>query len=105
MPAPSMFQYQMNGQNAILHTNLAQGLVGDATQDGQPLDELADVVGQLSLAENDEIRYHGRSSGLYLISDSSQFKRPYWTFRPSAPLDRAQCVSRITSSSAAIHLS
>ncbi|KAI5480235.1 hypothetical protein MNV49_001566 [Pseudohyphozyma bogoriensis] len=45
--------------------------------------ELADVVGQLSLNENAEVRYHGRSSGLYLISKSARYKDFFWQF-PSA---------------------
>ncbi|KDE03870.1 hypothetical protein MVLG_05692 [Microbotryum lychnidis-dioicae p1A1 Lamole] len=47
------------------------------------MSELADVVGQLSLNENSEVRYHGRSSGLYLISKSARYKDFFWSF-PSA---------------------
>ncbi|GAA5902640.1 hypothetical protein JCM8208_007026 [Rhodotorula glutinis] len=55
-----------------------------ATQSpSEPLTELADVVGQLSLNENAEVRYHGRSSGLYLIAKSQRFKEFFWRF-PSA---------------------
>ncbi|GAA5936055.1 uncharacterized protein JCM15063_002694 [Sporobolomyces koalae] len=50
---------------------------------GGPEDELADVVGQLSINENEEVRYHGRSSGLYLISKSQRFRDFFWQF-PSA---------------------
>ncbi|GAA5998630.1 uncharacterized protein JCM10292_007114 [Rhodotorula paludigena] len=49
----------------------------------EPMSELADVVGQLSLNENAEVRYHGRSSGLYLISKSQRFRDFFWQF-PSA---------------------
>ncbi|GAA5887204.1 hypothetical protein JCM6882_002448 [Rhodosporidiobolus microsporus] len=49
----------------------------------EPLTELADVVGQLSLNENAEVRYHGRSSGLYLIAKSQRFRNFFWQF-PSA---------------------
>lgn len=45
-----------------------------------PMSELADVVGQLSLDENKEVRYHGRSSGLYLISKSARYKDFFWRF-------------------------
>ncbi|GAA6061791.1 hypothetical protein JCM10212_004847 [Sporobolomyces blumeae] len=48
-----------------------------------PDSELADVIGQLSLNENEEVRYHGRSSGLYLISQSRRFRDFFWQF-PSA---------------------
>jgi hypothetical protein len=56
--------------------------------------ELADVVGQLSLDENDEVRYHGRSSGLYLISASQRYKDFFWQFPkpglwPVAPIRRS----------------
>ncbi|KWU41105.1 hypothetical protein RHOSPDRAFT_13191, partial [Rhodotorula sp. JG-1b] len=46
----------------------------------EPLTELADVVGQLSLNENAEVRYHGRSSGLYLISKSRRYRDFFWHF-------------------------
>ncbi|GAA6052521.1 hypothetical protein JCM3770_003807 [Rhodotorula araucariae] len=60
------------------------GADGNKVQSPQePLTELADVVGQLSLNENAEVRYHGRSSGLYLISKSQRFKEFFWRF-PSA---------------------
>ncbi|GAA6042703.1 hypothetical protein JCM8097_003755 [Rhodosporidiobolus ruineniae] len=49
----------------------------------EPMNELADVVGQLSLNENAEVRYHGRSSGLYLIAKSKRFREFFWQF-PSA---------------------
>lgn len=59
----------------IPHTGYAP-----ATGDGPPtqLSELADVVGQLSLNEGGEIRYHGRSSGLYLISESQRYRDFFW---------------------------
>ena len=50
------------------------------TQQQGPMSELADVVGQLSLDENREVRYHGRSSGLYLISKSARYKDFFWRF-------------------------
>ncbi|POW03080.1 hypothetical protein PSTT_11339 [Puccinia striiformis] len=58
------------------------------------ISELADVVGQLSLDENDEVRYHGRSSGLYLISASQRYKDFFWHFPkpgfwPVAPIRRS----------------
>ncbi|GAA5843186.1 hypothetical protein JCM11251_001678 [Rhodosporidiobolus azoricus] len=49
----------------------------------ESMTELADVVGQLSLNENAEVRYHGRSSGLYLIAKSQRFRNFFWQF-PSA---------------------
>ncbi|GAA5880402.1 hypothetical protein JCM3774_006436, partial [Rhodotorula dairenensis] len=53
--------------------------VGEAATN-EPLTELADVVGQLSLNENAEVRYHGRSSGLYLISKSQRYRDFFWHF-------------------------
>ncbi|GAA6023010.1 hypothetical protein JCM10207_002039 [Rhodosporidiobolus poonsookiae] len=65
-----------------------EGIVGSSKGKGEeerdtPLSELADVVGQLSLNENAEVRYHGRSSGLYLISNSQRYRNFFWNF-PSA---------------------
>lgn len=57
-----------------------------------PLSELADVIGQLSLDENKEVRYHGRSSGLYLISKSSRYQDFFWRFPKAGvwpPIDRS----------------
>ncbi|KAA1086544.1 hypothetical protein PGT21_002767 [Puccinia graminis f. sp. tritici] len=64
------------------------------------ISELADVVGQLSLDENDEVRYHGRSSGLYLISASQRYKDFFWHFPkpgfwPVAPIRRSPTSSYI----------
>ncbi|WAR62885.1 hypothetical protein PtB15_15B473 [Puccinia triticina] len=64
------------------------------------ISELADVVGQLSLDENDEVRYHGRSSGLYLISASQRYKDFFWHFPkpgfwPVAPIRRSPTTSYI----------
>ncbi|GAA5966610.1 hypothetical protein JCM3765_005674 [Sporobolomyces pararoseus] len=56
---------------------------GGGTATEGPDNELADVIGQLSLNENEEVRYHGRSSGLYLISKSQRFRDFFWQF-PSA---------------------
>ncbi|POY73114.1 hypothetical protein BMF94_3852 [Rhodotorula taiwanensis] len=59
----------------------------------EPLTELADVVGQLSLNENAEVRYHGRSSGLYLISKSQRYRDFFWHFPSSTfwpPLEGLQ---------------
>ncbi|BGP06376.1 fungal-specific transcription factor domain-containing protein [Rhodotorula toruloides] len=61
----------------------AQGEGNVHQSPAEPLTELADVIGQLSLNENAEVRYHGRSSGLYLISKSQRFRDFYWQF-PSA---------------------
>ena len=51
-----------------------------AGQQGGPLSELADVVGQLSLDDNREVRYHGRTSGLYLVSKSARYRDFFWRF-------------------------
>ncbi|GAA5993685.1 hypothetical protein JCM10908_002295 [Rhodotorula pacifica] len=66
--------------------------VGEAATN-EPLTELADVVGQLSLNENAEVRYHGRSSGLYLISKSQRYRDFFWHFPSSTywpPLEGLQ---------------
>lgn len=47
--------------------------------------EISDVVGQLSINESTEICYHGRSSGLHLISKSHRHKDFFWHFpKPDA---------------------
>lgn len=63
--------------STINHTGFAGS--GMSTT-GEALTELSDVVGQLSLNEHSEIRYHGRSSGLYLISDSQRYQNFFWQF-------------------------
>lgn len=56
-------------------------------------DRLADVYGQLSLNEWQEVRYHGRTSGLYLIANSEHFKDFFWRLPnngvwPYQPVDK-----------------
>ncbi|KAH8924892.1 hypothetical protein BT69DRAFT_1332618 [Atractiella rhizophila] len=59
----------------------AAAAAGDPDESGMVvMNELSDVVGQLSLNENAEVRYHGRSSGLYLISKSSRYRDFFWQF-------------------------
>jgi hypothetical protein len=102
--APSVFCFQNgNGGQTIPHTGTATYHLTDSAASMAPdqeepkeMSELADVVGQLSLDENvryiyatnaagttvpevciieqAEVRYHGRSSGLYLISKSSRYR-------------------------------
>ena len=57
--APSVFQFQgTQGENTNTNSILHTGFAADVTQGqgGGPVNELADVVGQLSLNENQEIR-------------------------------------------------
>jgi len=83
---PSSNESQLTFQNL--------GLLSPQQHSPGTISELADVVGQLSLNEDDEVRYHGRSSGLYLISASQRYKDFFWQFpkpglRPAAPLHRS----------------
>jgi hypothetical protein len=72
--------------NSIPHTGTAvYTLTGNEIEEDRDeeegtrvMEELSDVVGQLSLNENKEVRYHGRSSGLYLISQSGRFQDFFW---------------------------
>ncbi|KAK4704481.1 hypothetical protein P7C70_g1729, partial [Phenoliferia sp. Uapishka_3] len=89
------FSYQQPGKavlspNAINHTGQSSYTLsadadlspaGEPEDGGQGMTELADVVGQLSLNENAEVRYHGRSSGLYLISKSARYKDFFWQLK------------------------
>ncbi|GAA98879.1 uncharacterized protein L969DRAFT_76668 [Mixia osmundae IAM 14324] len=65
----------------ILHTGTAtyDAAAGSEVRPDE-MSELADVIGQLSVNEHQEIRYHGRSSGLYMLSKSSIFKDFTWQF-------------------------
>lgn len=69
-----------DGLSPMGHTAASNDQSGNPAQPDGPLSELADVVGQLSLDENKEVRYHGRSSGLYLISKSARYKDFFWRF-------------------------
>ncbi|CAG8548036.1 8887_t:CDS:2 [Ambispora gerdemannii] len=42
------------------------------TSDGKPIEDLNDVMGVLSIDENNQVRYHGRSSGLYLLKKDNK---------------------------------
>lgn len=75
------------------------GSTGTASQQDGPLSELADVVGQLSLDDTKEVRYHGRSSGLYLISKSARYQDFFWRFpKPGAWQAGAGAGSQISGS-------
>lgn len=76
-PAPAAGRAASRGRGSTASQEQQQ------TNDGAVMTELADVVGQLSLNENAEVRYHGRSSGLYLLSKSQRYKDFFWQF-PSA---------------------
>lgn len=67
--------YVLTAEAELSHAELGDG---SGTGGGADMTELADVVGQLSLNENAEVRYHGRSSGLYLISKSRRYKDFFW---------------------------
>ncbi|KAH9813684.1 fungal-specific transcription factor domain-containing protein [Melampsora americana] len=47
---------------------------------GLSLKDLADVAGQISADENADLRYHGKSSGLHLLSKSQRYKDFFWYF-------------------------
>lgn len=75
IPHTGMATYTLPGSNMPLSPP-ADTSSGSA----EPISELADVVGQLSLDENEQVRYHGRSSGLYLITGSQRFNQFLWHF-------------------------
>lgn len=64
----------------LFHRNFDQKLTPGRTihTAEDDISELADVYGQLSLNEWQEVRYHGRTSGLYLIANSKHFKDFFW---------------------------
>ncbi|RIA97460.1 fungal-specific transcription factor domain-containing protein [Glomus cerebriforme] len=43
-------------------------------KDNPIIDDLNEVMGILSIDENNQVRYHGRSSGLYLLKKSDKYK-------------------------------
>ncbi|PKK73400.1 hypothetical protein RhiirC2_695016, partial [Rhizophagus irregularis] len=59
-----------SSQSGVLNTSLP-------TLDGKDspiIDDLNEVMGILSIDENKQVRYHGRSSGLYLLRKSDKYK-------------------------------
>src|SRR5436190_10609735 len=42
--------------------------------ENQLIDDLNDIMGILSIDENNQVRYHGRSSGFYLLKKSKCYK-------------------------------
>ena len=49
----------------------ASGYMGAST-DSDSEDDVVDAVGQLSLNEDEQVRYHGKASGLYLLGISAK---------------------------------
>ncbi|TIC19225.1 hypothetical protein E3Q13_01426 [Wallemia mellicola] len=43
-------------------------------------DEVTDSLGQLSIDENSNIRYHGKASGLHLITNNKRHEQGIWNF-------------------------
>ncbi|TIA88367.1 hypothetical protein E3P99_02655 [Wallemia hederae] len=43
-------------------------------------EDIADSLGQLSIDENDNIRYHGKASGLHLITNNKRHQDGIWNF-------------------------
>ncbi|BGP14207.1 hypothetical protein JCM10213_005900 [Rhodosporidiobolus nylandii] len=87
LPPPSRQQQAREmgvlSPGAIGHTGSAHfgaEKEGEEERGKREMTELADVVGQLSLNENAEVRYHGRSSSLYLITRSARFRDFFWQF-------------------------
>lgn len=62
------------------------------------LPDLEQGFGTISLNENDEFRFHGRSSGLDLISQSAHHKDSFWKMPPVAG------VAVVTPVSSRVHL-
>lgn len=47
---------------------------------GGSFDEITDSLGQLSIDENSNIRYHGKASGLHLITNNRRHEQGIWNF-------------------------
>jgi hypothetical protein len=57
--------------------NTNRSIFDSSSPDGKDspiIDDLNDVMGILSIDENNQVRYHGRSSGLYLLKKSDKYK-------------------------------
>jgi len=72
--SPKGVSLTRNGSNSPARTNTgytsgsgyASGYMGTSA-DSDSEDDLVDGVGQLSLNEDQQVRYHGKASGLYLL--------------------------------------
>lgn len=64
---------------------------------GEEYDEAIDAFGHLSVDQNQEFRYHGRSAGLHLLAksgrtdDSEQTENGIWKFNVQQKLDPTEC--------------
>ncbi|GES94572.1 Zn(2)-C6 fungal-specific transcription factor [Rhizophagus clarus] len=62
----------------LMHDDLRSQHKADFTsyhgKDSPIIDDLNEVMGILSIDENKQVRYHGRSSGLYLLKKSDKYK-------------------------------
>lgn len=81
------------GTSGPLHTsqwrsNVDDNRTYDSITSGSE-DELTGAVGQLSLNEDEQVRYHGKASGLHLLGNKERFDRRneggiWWVILPSA---------------------
>ncbi|CAG8529398.1 227_t:CDS:2 [Racocetra fulgida] len=54
-------------------------------KDNSIIDDLNDIMGILSIDENKQVRYHGRSSGLYLLKNSERYKNGILSLSDNSP--------------------
>ncbi|CAG8560197.1 7561_t:CDS:2 [Cetraspora pellucida] len=54
-------------------------------KDNSNIDDLNEVMGILSIDENKQVRYHGRSSGLYLLKNSERYKNGMLSLSDNSP--------------------
>ncbi|KAL4247550.1 hypothetical protein ABKN59_007339 [Abortiporus biennis] len=55
----------LSARSSLASLRIAQSINGEEEVEGE--DELAIAVGQLSMNEDDQVRYHGKASGLHLL--------------------------------------
>ena len=69
--------FQTISSNNINNLNDALSPIND---DICSFNDISDSLGQLSIDENSNMRYHGKASGLYLITNNKRHKQGIWNF-------------------------
>ncbi|KAG9304377.1 hypothetical protein G9A89_019939 [Geosiphon pyriformis] len=73
-PSPSESDAAQKDKSLVSSSSSMDSCENMNGSDGKSVEDLNEVMGVLSIDENNQVRYHGRSSGFYLLKKSNKYK-------------------------------
>ncbi|CAG8518968.1 13381_t:CDS:2, partial [Dentiscutata heterogama] len=73
------------GRSGSCGVQSPENVLTSEAKDNSIIDDLNDIMGILSIDENRQVRYHGRSSGLYLLKNSERYKNGILSLSDNSP--------------------